>query len=121
MVLLLCLTDRVNYIHFLIFGPFVTSCGLYQQHVAQYDGSHCLYNRDGSRDDTWVVTAFGLKSHLFTFEINCLLGESDGCRRLESNLENNGLAIGDSPLNAAAVIGLCPQTISLCNKGIIVA
>lgn len=68
-------------------------------------GSHRLYDRYGTGQDTRVVAATWVDGDSTTVDIHCLLRTKEGSHGFESDAEGDGLTIGDATLDATRVVG----------------
>ena len=70
-----------------------------KQLVEHHHGSHGLDDRDGTGQDTRVVSAFSLHGDRLSSNVNSLLVAQERRGRLESNAEIDVLSIADASLD----------------------
>src|SRR5437868_313458 len=74
------------------------NCLLSQGMIAKDDCGHRLHDRDGPRQDAWIVATFGGESRFFVQRGHGLLLTGDRRSRFERDAEEDLFAIANSAL-----------------------
>ena len=76
--------------------------GIAKDHIVNGNGSRCLHNRNGSGDDTGIVTTLYGQLRAFSLaERNAVLGAGDGRCSFEGGGENHRHTVGDTTQDTA--------------------